>query len=930
MKLQLFVNEKPYTYESSDENTTLLFYLRNVLRLTGTKNGCAEGHCGACTVNVNGKAVLACKTYLRDLEGRRVTTIEGLANKTHVSALIYAFAKAGAVQCGFCTPGFIMSTKALLDKNLAPEEAEIKKALARNVCRCTGYRKIIDGVRIAADLMARDQDWIAREDILPDRQGGVGESLIKIDAVSKAAGETVFADDMVLENMLYTKVLRSEKPHAEILGVDINEALRCNGVAKILLARDIPGENRYGPIKKDQPVLADDRVRYMGDAIAAVFAETEAAADAALATIAVTYRDLPVLVGYDEALKPDAIRLHGNGDNTIAVMEAGRGDVEAGFAAAALVMDGDYETQYIEHAYLEPESCVATVGDDGSLTVYVASQGPQADISEISPVVGLPPEKIRIVGMPMGGGFGGKEDISVQIIAALGALATGRPVKYTFTRRESIRTSGKRHATRLLYKTGVSADGLLTAIQARIQAKGGAYASVEEAVILRSSSFAGGPYTIPAADIKARAVYQNHAPVCAMRGFGNPVVTFAAETSMNRIADALKMDPIELRLKNALEAGKPTLTGDRPTTSVGIKECLLAVQDALKEYRMPEAEEGWASGIGIACSYKNVGLGIGMDDSGGAEGEILENGDLLLRVGSVDMGQGSNSAMAQILSARLGWPFKRIKVHSADSQADPLAGMTTASRQTFITGNAVLRMADSLKDEIGKFIARERGVASHEIELRDSVICSRDGGTPFMTLDELVSLVKTRHARIIASARYRAPETKFSLKEPAGGYATPADGRLHAAYCFAAQATALAVNRTTGKVIVRDVFIACDAGRMINPAAVEGQMEGGVVMGLGYALSEEYREDQGIVKTDSFGKLGLMRIGQVPRIHCRVVENPHADGPFGAKGMGELPVSLSPPSVAHAIHEALGVWIYSLPITQEKILKALREQKEQG
>jgi CO/xanthine dehydrogenase Mo-binding subunit/aerobic-type carbon monoxide dehydrogenase small subunit (CoxS/CutS family) len=929
MKIHISVNGKPFIYESSNENTTLLFYLRNILRLMGTKNGCNEGTCGACTVIVEGKAVLSCRTFMRDLEDKRVMTIEGLSDKNHVSALVYAFVKAGAVQCGFCTPGFIMSTKALLDRNSSPNESEIKKALARNICRCTGYLKIVDAVRIATDLVNQGRPNILRESILPDRQGKIGESIIKIDGIAKAAGETVFADDMILENMLYTKVLRSERPHAEILDVDIAEAVRSDGVVKVLLAHDIPGENRYGPIRKDQPVLADDRVRYMGDAIAAVFAESDEAAEASVAKIGVTYRDLPVLVGYDEALKPDAIRLHENYDNTIAVMEAGRGNVEEGFAASALVMEGDYETQYIEHAYLEPESCIATVDEDGCLTVYVASQGPPMDIAEISPVVGLPPEKIRIVGMPMGGGFGGKEDISVQIIASLGTLATGRPVKYTYTRRESIKTSGKRHSTRMLYKTGVTADGMLTAVQARIQAKGGAYASVEEAVILRSSSFAGGPYTIPAADIKARAVYQNHAPACAMRGFGNPVVTFGSETSMNRIADALGMDPIELRLKNVLEIGKPTITGDRPSTSVGIKECLVAVQEALKGYKTPAPEDGWATGIGIACSYKNVGLGIGMDDSAGASGEILENGDLLLRVGSVDMGQGSNSAMAQILSARLGWPFKRIKVHSADTRIDPLAGMTTASRQTFVTGNAVIRMADSLKDEIGRFIAGELGITGKGIELRDSVFYSRDGGTPLMTLEELIALAKMRKVRLAASVRYKAPETKFSLKEPVGGYTDPADGKLHAAYCFAAQATALAVNRTTGKVVVHDVFIASDAGRMINPKAVEGQMEGGVVMGLGYALSEEYREERGIVKTDSFGKLGLWRIGQVPRIHCTVVENPHADGPFGAKGMGELPVSMSPPSVAHAIHEALGVWVFSLPITPEKILRALEDQKEQ-
>ncbi len=350
---------------------------------------------------------------------------------------------------------------------------------------------------------------------------------------------------------------------------------------------------------------------------------------------------------------------------------------------------------------------------------------------------------------------------------------------------------------------------------------------------------------------------------------------------------------------------------------------------------------------------KNVGFGLGMDDSGGAVGEIQEDGTLLLRVGSVDMGQGSNSTMAQILSARTGWPFNRIRVHAADSLLDPPAGMTTASRQTFITGNAVLRMADSLLREIGRFIREElgsggqgsggdqgpasgsgagsdqaphRAAAGWEVELRDSVFRLSGSGQALMTLDEFMDRVRARDIRIRASARYSAPETAFALREPAGGHRGRAAGRLHAAYCFAAQATALSVHAATGRVRVHDVFIACDAGRTINRAAIEGQMEGGVVMGLGYALTEEYREDRGIVVTDTFGKLGLQRIGQVPRITCMVVENPHDDGPFGAKGMGELPISMGPPSVAHAIHEALGIWVYSLPITPEKILRAMAER----
>jgi CO/xanthine dehydrogenase Mo-binding subunit len=874
---------------------------------------------------VDGKSVLACKTLLRDLDGSKVTTIEALSNKDRVHAIQYAFAKAGAIQCGFCTPGFILSVKALLDRNGSPDEAEVKKALAKNVCRCTGYLKILGAVRLAGELLSQGKTWIPRTEIFPDRQAGIGEPLIRLDSIAKATGETLFADDLVLDRMLYAKVVRSERPHADILGVDIAAAQKCAGVAKILLARDIPGENRYGPIRKDQPVLSDDRVRYTGDAIAAVYAETEAQAEAAASKVVVSYRDLPVLVGYDEAASPAAFKLHGGDDNTIAVMESGRRNVEEGFDASTLVVDGEYSTQYIEHAYLEPESCVAAVDQEGCLTVYVASQGPPMDLDEISHVVGLPANRIRMVGMAMGGGFGGKEDISVQIIASLGALATGRPVKYTFSRRESIKTSGKRHATRLLYKTGVDADGRLKAVRARIQARGGAYASVEEAVILRSCSFGVGPYTIPAADLKARAVYQNHAPACAMRGFGNPVVTFAAETSMNRIAYELGIDPIELRLRNVLEVGKPTLTGDRPSTSVGIKDCLLAVREALKGYKPPEPAEGWVSGIGIACSYKNVGLGIGMDDSGGASGELLEDGTLMLRVGSVDMGQGSDSTMAQILSARLGWPFRRIRVHSADTRLDPRSGMTTASRQTFISGNAVMKFADALKKVISAFLGRELDLPGLEVELRDLAFHAAGDGKRLMTLDDFVALVNARKARIATSVRYTAPATSFSLKEPAGGYASPVAGRLHAAYCFAAQATALEVNKNTGKVVVRDVFIASDTGRPINRASVEGQMEGGVVMGLGYALSEEYREEDGIVKTDTLGKLGLWRIGQVPRITCLMVEDPHADGPFGAKGMGELPISMGPPTVVHAIHEALGVWIHSLPITPEKILAALRK-----
>ncbi|MCK5200046.1 MAG: molybdopterin-dependent oxidoreductase, partial [Spirochaetales bacterium] len=358
MKINLTVNGVEYSYTFLDTSITLLSYLRNVLRLTAAKNGCNEGHCGACTVIVDGKAVLSCRKFLKNLDGVRVTTLESLSNKDHVHSLIYSFAKEGAVQCGFCTPGVIMSAKALLDRNRTPDELEIKRALSGNICRCTGYIKIIDAVKTAAFLLNENKIWIERKDILPDKKVAVGESVIRIDSIKKASGETVFADDMVLDKMLFAGVLRSPWAHAEILDIDITKAVESEGVVKIILAKDIPGTNLYGPIKKDQPVLAEDRVRYIGDAIAAVFAENENDLENILEKITVTYKSLPEVSDYKDALEGKPAVLHGD-NNIIAVMESGRGNIETGFNEADIILEEEFDTQYVEHGYLEPESCIA-------------------------------------------------------------------------------------------------------------------------------------------------------------------------------------------------------------------------------------------------------------------------------------------------------------------------------------------------------------------------------------------------------------------------------------------------------------------------------------------------------------------------------------------------------------------------------------------
>ena len=924
MKVTLRINGQEYNPEISDNNLTLLSYLREELGLTAAKRGCDDGSCGACMVIINGKAKRSCMAKMVNLEGARITTLESLSTDDSINTIQYSYIKHGAVQCGFCTPGFIMSTKALLDHNSDPDVDEIKHALQPNICRCTGYVKIIDAVKDAAYLIKNGKVKVNRDNIYPQISNPFGKSVPRVDALGKVTGELKYADDLSFTNMLHAKVLRSEVPHADIVSIDIREALKVEGVVKILTAEDIPGKNAFGLIIDDEPVLADKKVRFTGDAIAAVYAENEKSGEEAVSKIKVKFRLLPVLGNMEDALKNSAALIHDNGKSTniFSHMESGRGDVDAGFRSSDFIFEGEYRTQLIEHAYLEPESCVAVPEKNGKITIYVGSQGPEDDIKQIALALNMKSEKIHIAHMPVGGGFGGKEDISVQIIAALGALKTGRPVKYTFTRKESIRTSGKRNAQILKYKTGVKKNGKITAIKADILADGGAYASAEEAVILRSVSFAAGPYTIENADVKADAVYTNNNPTCAMRGFGNPTVTFAAEVQLNRIAEKLNIDPFDIRLRNILTEGRPTVTGERIKSSVGAKACLIAVREALKKTGRPEHRPGWKVGVGVASSYKNVGLGIGMEDYGGAYGEIIDNGYILLRVGSVDMGQGSDTVMAQIASETLGWPYAKIVVQSADSDRDPLAGMTTASRQTFVSGNAVKHMASRLKEKIFSYIRNKYNLKSRELLIKDSAFYAEGSSKPVITLADFSLRLKKEGVKLSDKYRYTAPKTYFSLKEPLGGY-SPGEDRLHAAYCFSAQAVMLEVNERTGRVNVLKVISASDTGRPVNPDAVEGQMEGGVMMGIGYALSEEFKIKGGKIITTSYGRLGLQRIKQTPEIQCIIVEDPHADGPYGAKGMGELPLSAVAPAVVSAIHDALGVWLTSIPATPDKIIKAM-------
>ena len=927
-----------------DPEMSLLTFLRDELGLTGAKNGCAEGTCGACTVIVDGEAKRACLLKMKRVNGCNIETIEGLAqsdsmrqldkspnlkspNPQFLHPLQYTMVREGAIQCGFCTPGMVMAGKALLDENPDPLEDEIKKALKPNLCRCTGYRPIVAAIQAAARLLRDGVTQVPASELYPAEDQVVGRGVARVDGVDKVTGRLKYSADLYVENMLHVKVLRAAYPHARLLSVDTSAAQDAPGVVAVLTAQDVPGRNRFGIIRKDQPVFAEDRVRYLGEVAAAVYAESEAEAEAALPLIQVAYEPLPVIETPQQALAEGATVIHeSEGSNLTCHVPIRKGDVEKGFAEADIIIEGEYFTPSIEHAYLEPEAGLAVPtpplppasGGPGGVTVHVGSQSAIHDQEDIAAALDLPMDKVRVIHMSMGGGFGGKEDITVQIIAALGAVKTGRPVKFVWTRQESLLASGKRHAEWMRYRTGATRDGKLVAAEIEIYGDGGAYASATDAVIFRSASFSCGPYDIPNVKVDVYGVFTNNPHGSAFRGFGNPQVTFASEVQMDRLAEALGMAPVEFRLKNALDAGDVTITGHVLQHSVGARPTLEAVRDALAASEIPTPPPGKRIGVGFAASYKNVGLGGGMEDGAGAHLILQPDGCVLLREGAMDMGQGSDTAMAQIAAQTLGVPFDRIRLHVGDTAEDPSGWMTTASRQTFVTGNAVYRAALELRADLCAAVAEEAGLPADQVELTNGVFCLVDGGTPLRTLDDLAAEGKTFERQVFYVAPRTYPVPDHVDPNPVPGQ-NPDETRLHFAYSFAAQAAIVAVDKKTNEVEVLKVISASDVGESINPQGVKGQIEGGIVMGMGYGLSEEFRLEAGRPITDRYAKLGLPRITRTPEMVAISVSDAHPAGPYGAKGMGELPMSPTAAAIANAVYDAVGVRVHSLPITPEKI-----------
>jgi CO/xanthine dehydrogenase Mo-binding subunit/aerobic-type carbon monoxide dehydrogenase small subunit (CoxS/CutS family) len=894
----------------------LMQFLRREIGLVGTKNGCESGHCGTCTVIVNGSASRACLVQMKKMDNARVVTIEGLAKNGDLHPLQQAFIETGAVQCGYCTPGMIMNGKALLDANPNPTPDEIKAALAtnRNLCRCTGYVSIIEAIQLAAERMAQRGPL----EVLPDARELISNPQLRGEAIKKVSGACMYADDIMMEGMLYGKILWADYPHAKIITIDTSEAEAVEGVALVLTAKDIPGENQAGLIIRDQPAIAEYKTRYIGDSLASVFAETLEIAEIAREKIRVEYEVLPGVFSPQDAAKPDAPKIHKDG-NLVKHAAIVRGDVDQAFSVCEVVIEGTYTTPFVEHAFLEPESAVAYPDGDGGVVLQIGSQTVFDDRTQLSEILGLPEDKIRVIQVAQGGSFGGKEDLILQQHVAMAALRTGHPVKITLTREESFRVHPKRHPAWIGYKTGADREGHILAIEANISLDAGAYTSLSIDVLENTVVFAAGPYYVPNLRINGNAWYTNNVPCGAMRGFGVNQIAVGLEQQIDAMARALKIDPFEFRIINAVVAGLPTGADHVLEEGVdGIKETIQAARQVYLQTELPAEVNGKKIGVGVASAVKNVGYGHGILESAGASVRLTSDGKVKLNVTHHEYGQGGWAGQIKIASQELGLPLDQIEITRPDTMITPYTGPTTASRQTFLTGNAVVMACQALKEEVFGHAAEVLNVAPEDLFLKGSCVIDKESG-------KMVEL-KELGEQFVVEKRYTPPPTDQMLEDESSRYGESDFKSLvtHVMYSYTTQVAIVEVDPKTGEVKILTIISANDVGKALNPQVIKGQIAGGVMMGLGYALSERFLIEKGINITDSLHKARVPTVDKTPEIIPVIVEVPHPFSPQGMKGFAEAPSLATAPAILNAIYDAVGVRIRDIPADKEKVCEALQ------
>jgi len=845
---------------------TLLEALRYRCGITSTKDGCApQGQCGCCLAVVDGSAKTTCAMPADKVAGREVTTLEGVSASER-DLLARSFVTAAGLQCGFCIPGIALRAKHLYDKNPEATRDEIAKAIDGHLCRCTGYVKIIDAI----ELYGKARRGLA--DPVPVTDGRVGQSLARVQGKAMVLGDRPYVDDMTREGLLHGALVLSPHARARVLRIDTRRARALPGVHAVATAADVPGERWYGLILKDWPgfVAVGEEVRCVGDVLAAVAADDVATARQAAALVEVEYEVLPAVVDPHAALLPDAPQVNPTHANLLSRTAFQRGDADAALATSAHVVHGTWKTQRIEHLYLEPESALAEPRPDGRLHLYTQGQGIFDDRRQVAAFLGMPVDDVFVELVPNGGAFGGKEDMSVQAQTALLAKLTGRPVKTTLTREESIRIHPKRHPIEMEYWVGCDAEGLLTAVKARMVGDTGAYASVGAKVLERAAGHACGPYKVQNVDIEARAATTNNPTCGAMRGFGANQSAFAIEGALDMLAAKVGLDGWEIRMRNAVDVGDTFTTGQVYEKSVGLKKTLLAVKDAYY------AAKAAGRAVGIACGIKNSGIGNGAKEWGKARLVVEADGTVSLYNGYTEMGQGLLTVLVQCAVEVTGLPAAVFRP-KVDATYALDCGQTTGSRATLFGGRSVRDAATKLRAEL------DRG----------------------KSLSELVGQV------------YAADVLNDDTTSPGK---TNAEGKVktHTAFGFATQVCILDEH---GHL---DRFIAAhDVGRAINPALCEGQIHGSVHMGLGYALTEELPCEDGMPVAFKLREIGVLRARDMPKVEVILVEEHEPEGPFGAKGVGEIGLVPTAGAVAGALAAFDGVRRFTLPMKGSPAAQAL-------
>ncbi|MGN0267451.1 MAG: molybdopterin-dependent oxidoreductase [Lachnospiraceae bacterium] len=902
-KVTFILNGNEVTAEYK-EKQTLLKYLRNAECMKGTKEACSTGHCGACSVLINGELARSCVTLMRTLEGKSVETIENASNDTILPVIQRSFLDAGAVQCGFCTPGMVMVAKALLLKTLTPTLEDIYEGLKNNYCRCTGYVKIIEGIKLSAarlrgedisleDVQINDPTviMVGKKQVVPEIDGRwVGKSVWDVDGMAKAGGTLKYCDDFEADEfgedvMLHGAFVFAPVPHAKINGVDYSAAEKAEGVVRIVTHKDVPGLNKIGTWTPDQPIFCTDEVRFLGDYIALVVADTEAHARAAVKLVKVDYIELPGIYSMAEGVKADSY-----------IVQTGRtaGDVDAAKKTSDLVtvrVSKDIQPQ--DHVCMEPISSIG-YGKDGKITVYSCTQAPFEIRTMLAKNLNMPEEKIRVVATPLGGGFGKKCDSFLEAPAAVAGLVCQKPVKITLTRYEDILETTKRHGYHTDYEIGFTKDGRFQYLDSFMISDGGPYEAESYGTLMTGCLMSGGPYIIPNVRVDARCIRSNNLQGGAFRGYGINQAAISIETAIDMMAEKLNIDPFELRRRNAVYPGSYSVGGELLESSMGmhdtIDQCEIALKEALKEYEGKYPNGTRVLGWGVASGFKNSGIGKGIFiDDGACKLTLLPDGRLQMIVSGTDMGQGFRTAMVQIAAETMNMDMANIDIIIGDTDITIPTGESVAERQTLCDGRAVYEACMLLKKELEE--------------------------NPW----------KPGESRY-AEYYFQAPEC-FAIGNFEGAAARGIKYRNFPAYAYATQAAIVEVDTATGETKLLKVIAAHDVGRAINPRIIEGQMQGSVSMGQGYALTEGHPTRGGYPVKKLYKDLGLPKASETPLYKLILIEDPEPIGPYGAKGISEVATVPITPAILNAISRAIGIRINKVPASPAVILEAIKTGK---